>query len=227
MDDRRFDDAVRFFARHRSRRALVGCLVGGGAALLTAHLRSPGAAARQGYSAQGEPCFDDAQCLAADTPLVCAWNGYGSAGAACCAPSGGRCGDPAGCCGPSTCYLGTCWDLTSPAAGESCWQLPGDPDPCADGLVCIHDSETGGAWGTCQPLATDTGGATGEWCGGSYCESWQRCCSQCSGICAPSDAVCGEGFCRSGWACPPECSAAGPCSPGCQSGYCNGDGTCA
>ena len=106
MDDRRFDNAVRSFARHRSRRALVGGLFGG-VALLTARLRVPGAAARQGYSAQGEPCYDDAQCLAADSPLVCAWNGYGSAGAACCAGIDGRCGDDAGCCGPNTCYLGT------------------------------------------------------------------------------------------------------------------------
>ena len=47
MDDRRFDNVVRALARHRSRRGLVGSLLGGGAALLASHLRLPGAAARQ------------------------------------------------------------------------------------------------------------------------------------------------------------------------------------
>ena len=147
MDDRRFDSVVRSFARHRSRRGLVGGLLGGGAALLASHLRLPGATARHRHIPQGAACVDDDQC---DPGLVCAWNGYGSAGAACCAPAGSGCGDDAGCCGPNTCYLGSCFNLNPPRAGESCWQLPGDPDPCAAGLVCIHDS-SGGAWGTCQP----------------------------------------------------------------------------
>lgn len=216
MDDRRFDHVVRSLSRHRSRRALLGALLGGGLSLLTAHLRLPGAIARQGYRVQGEPCTDDGQCIGAET-LLCAYNGFGSAGSACCAPAGGNCSDNAGCCGPTSCYLGHCWDLTAPSAGEACWQLPGDPDPCFEGLICTHDVQSGGIWGNCQPL--------GEWCGGHYCESWQRCCSPCSGICAPLDAPCGEGNCRSGYFCPDECAGDSWC-PGCLSGYCLSNSTC-
>ena len=80
MDDRRFDNVVRSFARRRSRRSLVGGLLGGSVGLLAAHLRMPGAAARQGGSSQGQPCSVDGDCVVVDTLLVCAYNGYGSAG---------------------------------------------------------------------------------------------------------------------------------------------------
>lgn len=226
MDGRQFDHAVRSLTRHRSRRALVAGIVGGGLTLLTARLGLSGAAARQRVSAQGEPCTDDSQCLAADNPLVCAYNGLGSAGAACCAAAGGFCGEYGDCCGPTTCYRGQCWDLTAPSAGEPCWQMAGDPDPCVEGFVCTHDWLSGGIWGTCQPVSTSGGGVAGEWCGDHFCEPWQRCCSQCSGICAPRDAVCGEGACRPGYGCPDGCAADGAC-PGCLSGYCLSDGTCA
>lgn len=225
MDDRRFDTMVRSFARHRSRRTLVGGLLGGVVGLLAARLGSPEAVAQQGYSLQGGPCVDDSQCFVVDTPLFCAYNGLGSAGAACCAGVGDSCFDFGDCCGPATCYSGHCWDFTSPAAGESCWQLPGDPDPCMEGLICTHDWQSGGIWGTCQSRF-DNPDSPGEWCGDHFCESWQRCCSPCSGICAPRDAVCGDGECRSGYACPGDCAADNWC-PGCLSGYCLYDGTCA
>ena len=224
MDHRRFDTVARSMAHHRSRRAIVGSLLGGSLALLTAHLRLPRAAARQGYSVQGAPCIDDSQCIGADT-LFCAYNGFGSAGAACCAPIGGSCFDAAGCCGPATCYNGHCWDFTAPSQGESCWQLPGDPDPCVEGLICTHSMQSGGIWGACQPLFVEPE-SPGEWCGDHFCESWERCCSQCSGICAPRGGTCPDGQCRSGYACPDGCYADDWC-PGCQSGYCLYDGTCA
>ena len=224
-DDRQFDDVVRSLVRHRSRRALVGGLLGGGLALLATHLRMPGAAAGEDYSLQGGPCVDDSQCLVADTPLVCAYNGFGSAGSACCAPVSGSCFDNGDCCGPATFYSGHCWDFTSPSAGEACWQLPGDPDPCVEGLICTHDWQSEGIWGTCQPLFTDAESA-GEWCGDHFCESWERCCSQCSGICAPRGAVCPDGQCRSGYACPDDCTADSWC-PGCLSQYCLDIGICA
>ena len=41
MDDRRFDNAVRSLARHRSRRGVVGGLLGEALALLASHLRLP------------------------------------------------------------------------------------------------------------------------------------------------------------------------------------------
>ncbi len=163
MNDHRFDDVVRSFAGRRSRRAFVGSLLGGGLALLAARLRLPGAAARQQYSVQGEPCIDESQCLGAEI-LFCAYNGFGSAGAACCAPVGGSCFDSAGCCGPATCYSGNCWDFSAPAEGEACWQLPGDPDPCVEGLICTHDMQSGRIWGACQPLF-DVPESVGEWCG--------------------------------------------------------------
>jgi hypothetical protein len=160
MDDRRFDHVVRALGRHRSRRALLGSLLGGGLALLTTHVR-PRDAAAQGYSVQGEPCLDDNQCIGADV-LFCAYNGFGSAGAACCAPIGGSCFNVAGCCGPASCYNGHCWDFSSPAEGESCWQLPGDPDPCVEGLICTHNMPSGRIWGACQPRFVDSE-SPGEW----------------------------------------------------------------
>jgi hypothetical protein len=58
MDDRRFDNAVRALARNRSRRGLMGSLLGGGAALLAASWRLPRAAAHHRYVPQGEWCVD-------------------------------------------------------------------------------------------------------------------------------------------------------------------------
>ena len=62
MDDRRFDNAVRALARHRSRRGLMGSLLGGGAALLAVAPAAPGAAAQGSYVPQGGWCIDDDQC---------------------------------------------------------------------------------------------------------------------------------------------------------------------
>ena len=70
MDDRRFDNVVRALARHRSRRGLVGGLLGGGVALLASHLRLPSAVARRTH-AQGEFCLDDDQC----DPCRRGWSG--------------------------------------------------------------------------------------------------------------------------------------------------------
>lgn len=84
-------------------------LLGGGALVAVASLRLPWAAARPGTSGPGEPCRHDRQCLAADAPLVCAWNGFGYDGDYnCCTFEGGRCFDDAGCCGYSICAGGFC-----------------------------------------------------------------------------------------------------------------------
>jgi hypothetical protein len=109
MDDRRFDNAVRSLARHRSRRGLVGGLLGAGAALLASHLRLPGAATHHRYARPGEWCTDDDQC---DSWLVCWWNGFGSAGAACCGWDGAGCQDDFGCCAETRCVHGTCRAMT-------------------------------------------------------------------------------------------------------------------
>jgi hypothetical protein len=163
MDDHRFDRLVRSLRRHRSRRALMRTLLGGGLALLVGSRRSPAAAAGVGY----------------------------------------RGGD------------------------EDCWQPPGYPDPCGEGFWCNNDdSPRGRHWGICRPLFPDNPDTLGELCGDFYCASWQRCCSQCSGICAPRDGVCPDGQCRSGSFCPPECPVDDWCA-GCLSGFCLNDGTCA
>ena len=132
MDDRRFDNVVRSFARRRTRRGLAAGLLGGGAALLASRLRLPGAAAGHRHVPQGEWCIDAEQC---DPWLDCAWNGYGSAGAACCAFVDGGCADDFGCCGTATCFGGVCTDPTSaPTHGEPC-QPGGNPCVYASGGV--------------------------------------------------------------------------------------------
>ncbi len=119
MDDRRFDDLARSLAGHRSRRTLLRGLLGGGGALLAARLGVPGAAARHGTAGPGDPCRHDDQCVAADTALVCAWNGYGHDGEFnCCADDGSRCGNDAGCCGYGICAGGFCSGGGTASAGS-------------------------------------------------------------------------------------------------------------
>ena len=65
MDDRRFDNVVRSLARHRSRRSLVGSLLGGVVALLAAHLRLP----RGG----GPPECTSPRVSGASTPISAIW----------------------------------------------------------------------------------------------------------------------------------------------------------
>ena len=152
MDDRRFDNAVRALARHRSRRGLVGGLLGGGAALIASHLRVPGAAARHRHVPQGDWCVDDDQC---DPWLECRWNGYGSAGGACCAFPGGACDDDFGCCDTATCFGGFCTEMTSaPSPGEPC-QVDGNPCVYASGYFYCGYVEQFGDFLCC----TDEGGA--------------------------------------------------------------------
>ena len=170
MDDRRFDNVVRSFARHRSRRDLAGGLLAGGVALLASHLRFPGAAAGHRHVPQGEWCVDDDQC---DPGLVCAWNGFGSAGAACCAPIGigVACADDFGCCGPASCLGGICTDLASaPTIGDPC-------DPSGN------------------PCVAASGGFTCGWSGwyGDY-----RCCAIEGARCAVNEQCCGSNGCVGG-----------------------------
>jgi hypothetical protein len=165
MDGRQFDNAVRALARHRSRRGLMGGLLGGGAALLASHLRLPGAAAQSRYVPQGEWCIDADQC---DPWLDCAWNGFGSAGAACCAYVGGGCDDDFGCCGSASCFGGTCADYSSaPTHGDPC-----DPggNPCvyaSGGFTCDYVAYTGDY--RCCTYDGERCGWDGECCGDLAC----------------------------------------------------------
>ena len=233
MDDRRFDNAVRALARHRSRRGLLGGLIGGGVALLASHLRLPGATAQSSYVPQGGWCSDDDQC---DPWLDCLWNGFGSAGATCCAGVGGSCDDDFGCCGTPSCYGGTCTDFASaPVHGEPC-----DPNGNAcvyasGGFSCGYVSETGdfrccadpggrcggsgeccgdnfcGDDGLCRPMSP-TGSQLGGWCGPTYCAPGSECCNPSCGICVPGQGACIDDEC---YAC-----------PGCDSGLCLPNGYC-
>ena len=227
MDDRRFDNAVRALARHRSRRGLLGGLIGGGVALLASHLRLPGATAQSSYVPQGGWCSDDDQC---DAWLDCAWNGFGSAGATCCAGVGGSCADDFGCCGTPSCYGGTCTDFASaPVHGEPC-----DPNGNAcvyasGGFSCGYVSETDdfrccadpggrcggygeccgdnfcGDDGLCRPMAAGssvgTSGAAGEECGSTFCGPDEACCNASCGLCVPY--ALGQGYCPADVICGP------------------------
>jgi hypothetical protein len=165
MDDRRFDNMVRALARHRSRRGLVGGLLGGGAALLASHLRLPSAAAHHRYVPQGEWCVDADQC---DPWLDCAWSGHGSAGGACCAWTGGSCDDDFDCCRTLQCFGGTCADFASaPGFGELC-------DPV--GNPCVY-------------------AAGGFSCGWVQATQDFRCCSEAGGFCSWDGECCGELVC--------------------------------
>jgi hypothetical protein len=111
MDDRRFDNWTRAVAGLGSRRRVLGGLVGvGGAALLGAFRRGASdVAAHHGSSGPGDPCRHDNQCLGADAPLVCAWNGFDYDGDLnCCTYEGNRCGFDEACCGLATCRAGRC-----------------------------------------------------------------------------------------------------------------------
>jgi hypothetical protein len=255
MDGQRFDNVVRSFARRGSRRSLLGGLAGSGALFLAAHLRLLGAAARRGTKSAGEACWDDDQCVAADTALVCAWNGFGSAGAACCAYDGSRCADDFGCCGTSVCIDGWC---TSGGSAS-----PGPGDPCQPGVdVCVAAA---GAFGCdyagstgdyrCCAYAGDRCGWDGQCCGGNTCvggicasggggctgygcDCWQgpndgNPCDAGLVCCLDSDT---HGTClpqytctgtgAPGDACPQYCLPGPTQCPSCVSGYCTPMGYC-
>ncbi|MGH2615219.1 MAG: hypothetical protein ACRDJC_08270 [Thermomicrobiales bacterium] len=143
MDDRRFDSLTRALAGHRSRRKALRGLLGGGALLVVSRLRLRGADARHGTSGPGDPCRHDDQCIAADAPLVCAWNGFGHDGDLnCCTFDGSRCGDDRGCCGYSICAGGFC---SGDGSGFASAGSGGIADASAQGgTVSIGDINSGG-----------------------------------------------------------------------------------
>ena len=120
MDERQFDTLTRFLATGTSRRSGICLLAGAGAALLAlAGGRDSSVLARHGTAGPGDPCRTDSQCLGADAPLVCAWNGYGyDGGLNCCTSAGNRCGSDAACCGAASCIGGICSSGGSASAGS-------------------------------------------------------------------------------------------------------------
>jgi hypothetical protein len=155
MDDRRFDNWAHTMAGPGSRRRVLGGLIGiGSAAFLGAFRRGASdASAHHGRSGPGDPCRDDDQCVGADAPLVCAWNGFDYDGDLnCCTYEGNRCGFDAACCGTALCIGGYCSSGSpSSCTGVGCACMTGTFSPCDYGLQCcaIYPGLAGGA-GICQ-----------------------------------------------------------------------------
>ncbi len=159
MDDRRFDNWARTLARLGSRRRVLGGLVGvGGVALLGAFRRSAfDVAAHHGRSGPGDPCRDDSQCVGADAPLVCAWNGFDyDSDLNCCTFGGNRCGFDEACCGLASCIGGFCSSggSSSASAGSG-----GVATSSADAsTVFVGDVNSGGNIGNTIDIGNTQGG---------------------------------------------------------------------
>jgi hypothetical protein len=155
MDDHRFDSLARSLAGQGSRRKLMRGLLGGGALLAASSLRLPWAAAQSGRRGPGDPCRHDRQCLAADTSLVCAWNGFGHDGDFnCCTYEGGRCADDSGCCGYGVCAGGLC---TSDGVGASAGSGGFATSDASGGAVSIGNINSGGNTGNVISVGDGSG----------------------------------------------------------------------
>ena len=111
--------------------------------------------ARRGSAGPGDPCRTDSQCLGADAPLVCDWNGYGYDGELnCCTYEGNRCGSDAACCGLASCIGGFCSSGGSASAGNG-----GVANANAQGgTVSIGDVNSGGNVGNAISVGNTRGG---------------------------------------------------------------------
>ena len=187
MDDQRFDSWTRAFAQSGSRRRLVRALAGGAALLMAARRGQTDAAAHHGMAGPGEPCRTSDQCVAADAPMTCDWNGYGTN---CCTYEGSNCADDSWCCGSNRCIGGTCTSQPTGCTGEgcSCYQGTYDGNPCDPGLVCCLGADNTGtcvSQYTCNPY-----GLPGDDCP-RYCLPGPTQCPGCiSGYCGVN-GVCG------------------------------------
>ena len=212
MDGHQFDRFARMLARRPSRRGLLGGLA---ATLLASRDRSS-AVAQGMFLGPGDPCRDTSQCVGADAPLVCAWNGYGNDGGLnCCTYEGSRCGFDAACCGTAMCLGGICTSQPSYAS-------PGDPCQTTD--QC-NRPQTGAI---CEYTAS-TGDSRCCWYEGSLCSSGAQCCGSrvcAGGVCQfPTDGSSGGSGTACTWqgcpcvlhrdpACRASCPLSDPCGPG-------------
>lgn len=141
------------------------------------------------YRSAGEPCDFDGQCLAADTSLYCADNGFDYDGPLnCCALEGGRCYQDEGCCGASVCIDGFCSAVPLYRTwGEACTS----DAQCRAADAPLYCGDNGfdydGPLNCCAPE-------------GSRCPFDEGCCGF---------ASCIGGFCAAG---PVYLSAGDPCS---------------
>jgi hypothetical protein len=155
MDDRQFDILVRGLAAGTSRRTGIRLLAGAGAALVAlARGRESGVLARHGTAGPGDPCRHDDQCLGADAPLVCAWNGFDYDGELnCCTYEGNRCGFDEACCGMASCIGGFCSSDGVSSAGNGGYASAN----AQGGSVSIGDINSGGNVGNAISVGNTQG----------------------------------------------------------------------
>jgi hypothetical protein len=173
MDQQRFDSLTRAMATGSSRRKGIRLLAGAGAAVF-AYVRgeAPGASARAQFLTAGDPCYDSSQCRAADTPLICADNGFDYDGPLnCCTYEQGRCFADEGCCGTAVCVNGFC-------AASPTYLGPGDL--CQNSSQCLAAD---------APLYCDYVAATDDY----------RCCTVDGGRCSWDGNCCGYNTCSGGF----------------------------
>jgi hypothetical protein len=151
MDEQRFDIWTRAIAHSGSRRRILRAMMGAGAVLAAERRGLSDVAAHHGKAGPGNLCRTNGQCVGADAPLVCDWNGYGK-GLHCCTYEGNRCGFDKACCGTALCIGGYCSSGSpSSCTGVGCACMTGTFSPCDYGLQCcaIYPGLAGGA-GVCQ-----------------------------------------------------------------------------
>jgi hypothetical protein len=201
VDERRFDTWTRVFAQSGSRRRLLRAVVGAGGALVAIRRGWSDTVAHHGMAGPGDPCRTDSQCVAADAPMACDWNGY-SNGLSCCTYEGSNCADDTWCCGTNLCIGGTCTSQSSGCTGEGCACYRGwsAADPCDPGLVCcLNGVPVMGGNGGCVPQWQCPGSCTGQGCdctSDGDCDAGLMCCVQgdpgAPGTCQTLDACPGS-----------------------------------
>jgi hypothetical protein len=155
MDDRQFDTWTRALASGTSRRTGIRLLAGAGAALMAFARSREGVTARRGSAGPGDPCRHDDQCLGADAPLVCAWNGFGYDGELnCCTYEGNRCGSDEACCGLASCFGGFCSSDGFASAGNGGFASAN----AQGGTISIGDINSGGNVGNTISVGNTQGG---------------------------------------------------------------------
>jgi hypothetical protein len=152
MDDLQFDSWTRALASGTSRRTGIRLLAGASATLLALARGQAGVTARRGTAGPGDPCRTNGQCLGADAPLVCDWNGY-SNGTNCCTYEGNRCGFDAACCGLASCVGGYCSSAGSASAGTGGFASAN----AQGGTIAIGDINSGGNVGNAISVGNTRG----------------------------------------------------------------------
>jgi hypothetical protein len=215
---------------------LVRAFVGGAALLAGARRSLSEVAAQDGLAGPGEPCRTSDQCVAADAPMICDWNGYGN-GTNCCTYEGSNCADDSWCCWSNLCIGGICTDPNALAgdsgATDSGLNQTGYGFP--PGQACISDSQCDNSYPELGiTYCADTGYIYGDYggtqhccryeggsCGGPLSDDHSLCCGNLlclGGICSSQSSTCtGEGCACQLYrdpGCMASCPLYDPCDPG-------------